>query len=80
MNKHYLFEQAEGAIILDGFDDCLIGIAEEFGNGPRLIYSKDRIIHKLQEDMTEEEAYEYYDYNILGGYFGEQGPVFYLNP
>jgi hypothetical protein len=80
MNKHYLFEQAEGAIILDGFDDCLIGIAEEFGNGPRLIYSKDRIIHKLREDMTEEEAYEYYDYNILGGYFGEQGPVFYLNP
>jgi hypothetical protein len=80
MNKHYLFEQAEGAIILDGFDDCLIGIAEEFGNGPRLIYSKDRIIHKLQEDMTEEEAHEYYDYNILGGYFGEQGPVFYLNP
>jgi hypothetical protein len=80
MNKHYLFEQAEGAIILDGFDDCLIGIAEEFGNGPRLIYSKDRIIHKLQEDMTEEEAYEYYDYNILGGYFGEQGPVFYRNP
>ena len=80
MNKHYLFEQAEGSIILDGFDDCLIGIAEEFGNGPRLIYSKDRIIHKLREDMTEEEAYEYYDYNILGGYFGEQGPVFYLNP
>jgi len=30
--------------------------------------------------MTEEEAYEYYDYNILGGYFGEQGPVFYRNP
>jgi hypothetical protein len=26
--------------------------------------------------MTEDEAYEYYYYNILGGYFGERNPIF----
>ena len=26
--------------------------------------------------MTYEEAEEFYDYNIIGGYFGERNPVF----
>ena len=59
-----------------GFDDCIVGITEEFGNGNRVLYSKEKIIQKLMEDMSEEEAYEYFDYNIIGGYFGEQNPVF----
>jgi hypothetical protein len=71
-----LDEYAEGAIILDNFDDCIIGISEQFGEGNRIVYSKDIIIKKLCEEMSEEEALEYYDYNILGGYFGEQNPIF----
>jgi hypothetical protein len=69
-------EFSEGAILLDGFDDCIVGITEEFGNEPRVLYSRDKIITKLMEDMTEDEAYEYYYYNILGGYFGERNPIF----
>jgi hypothetical protein len=71
-----LNEFAEGAIILDNFDDCIVGISEQFGEGNRIVYSKDMIIKKLCEEMSEEEALEYYDYNILGGYFGEQNPIF----
>jgi len=71
-----LDEFAEGAIILDNFDDCIVGISEQFGEGNRIVYSKDMIIKKLCEEMSEEEALEYYDYNILGGYFGEQNPIF----
>ena len=37
-------EQAEGAILLDGFEGAIIGIVEEFGNGPRILYSKKKII------------------------------------
>ena len=39
---------AEGAILLDGFEDCIIGIVEEFGNGRRLLYSKDMILDKFR--------------------------------
>jgi len=78
METPFDIEEAYGAIKLDGFDDCIIGLAEEFGNGPRIIYSKEKIIEKLKEEMTHEEALEYYDFNILGGYFGEQNPIFYL--
>jgi hypothetical protein len=29
-----------------------------------------------RDGMVYSEAEEYYDYNIIGGYFGEQNPVF----
>lgn len=77
MNRDWLDEyEIEGAIILEGFDDCIIGITEEFGLGPRILYSKENIINKLSKEMTEDEAFEYYEFNILGGYFGEQNPIF----
>lgn len=79
INREIIDELAEGAIILDGFDDCVIGISEEFGNGPRLIYSKNKIIQKLLVGIDYEEALDYYYYNILGGYFGEQNPIFLLD-
>lgn len=70
-------EYAEGAVILDGLDEAIIGITEEFGNGPRILYSKPKIIEILMsQGMENDEAYEYYDYNILGLYAGEQNAIF----
>ena len=37
-------QYAEGAIILDGLDSAIIGITQEFGNGPRILYSKNKIL------------------------------------
>ena len=81
MTNYDIHEQAEGAIILDGLDTAIIGIVEEFGNGPRILYSKEKIIDILVErdGMTSEEAIEYYDFNILGLYAGEQNPIFLIN-
>ena len=71
-------EFAEGAIILNGFEDCIVGVVSEYGNGNRILYSRNAIINKLITDdlMTESEADEYFDYNIIGGHFGDQNPVF----
>jgi hypothetical protein len=73
-----LDEYAEGAVMLDGFEDCIIGVVEEFGNGRRLLYDKQKMINKLcSEDlMTEQEAEEFFDYNILGLHVSEQNAVF----
>ena len=80
MDNYDIHEDAEGAIILDGLDTAIIGIVEEFGNGPRILYSKEKIIDILVErdGMTSEEAIEYYDFNILGLYAGEQNPIFLI--
>ena len=69
---------AEGAVLLDGLEDCIVGIVEEFGNGKRMLYSKELILQKLQtrDLMTREDAEEFYDYNILGLHAGEQNAVF----
>lgn len=82
MDKETLInEQADNAIILDGFDDAILGIVNEFGNGPRILYSTEKIIQTLRDrdGMSEEEAIEYYDFNILGMYAGEQNPLFLVS-
>jgi hypothetical protein len=74
----YIDENAEGAVILSDLDDAIIGVVEEFGNGPRILYSTEKIIQILidRDGMSEEEAVEYYDFNILGLFAGDQNPVF----
>lgn len=69
---------AEGAVRLDGLDKAIIGITEEFGGNRRLLYSKTEILEILmsRDGMTHSEAEEFYDYNILGLYAGEQNPIF----
>ena len=78
IEDYNIHEFAEGAIILDGLDEAIVGITEEFGNGRRILYSKDKILDILmrRDSMTHSEAEEFYDYNILGLYAGEQNPVF----
>jgi len=75
-----IHEFAEGAVILDGLDEAIIGIVEEFGNGPRILYSKLKILNILceRDSMTQSDAEEFYDYNILGLYAGEQNAVFLI--
>lgn len=75
-------EYAENAVILTGLDNAIIGIVEEFGNGPRILYSKSKIIEILMErdEMDEFDAIEFYNFNILGLYAGEQNPVFLTIP
>jgi hypothetical protein len=65
----------------DGFDDCLIGLGFRFGDRGTLIYDQKKVIKKLMQDskMTEEEAFEYYEFNIIGAYVGENMPIFVSN-
>ena len=73
-----LDEYAEGAILLDGLEEAIIGIVEECGNGRRVLYSKPKILSILckRDLMTMDDAEEFYDYNILGLYAGEQNAIF----
>jgi len=59
------------------FDAAIVGYIERAG-GPQVIcYDKDKVLKILMEDdMSWDEAQEYYEYNILGAYMGENTPVF----
>jgi len=73
-----LEDYAPDAIILTDLDEAIIGVVESFGGGSRILYDKNKILDLLMErdEMTHSEAEEYYDFNIIGGYFGEMNPVF----
>ena len=66
----------EGLLFADGFDDAIIGIAERIGMEPVVAYDIHKIIEILARDMPEEDAVEYFEFNILGAHMGERTPVF----
>lgn len=59
-------------LIADGFNDAIIGVES---NTMRLIYSVSKCIDILSKDMDEEEAVEYFDFNVRGSYVGERTPI-----
>ena len=64
-------------LVMDGFDDCIIGICTRFGQPEIVAYDLNKVIEKLMADgMTEGQAYEYYEYNQLGAGMGELTPCF----
>lgn len=62
----------------DGFDDCVLGAVESCNFDPVLVYDADKVVRKLmkRDKMTEEDAMEYFDYNIRGAYVGKGTPVY----
>jgi len=62
----------EEIIKADGLDDAIIGIDI---NDYRLIYSVSKCIEILKKEMDEEEAVEYFDYNVVNSYIGEKTPI-----
>jgi len=64
----------------DGFDACIVGVAESFGGAHYLIYDRQKVIDTLVNEggLTEEEAWEHFSYNIAGAYVGESTPAYLL--
>lgn len=64
------------ALLLDGFDRSIIGTAQRCGQPLVVVYSRVGIIGELMDDgMTEEEAEEYFEFNIGGAWVGNRTPV-----
>lgn len=65
-------------MILDGFNHAIIGIDENSG---RIIYSSRKIIQEIIEEsknfeeLTYEEAFEHFAYNIQGSSCGDNTPI-----
>ena len=59
------------------YDECIVGIGYRFHDGPLAIYSVERVLSVLQDDgMDEEDAIEWFDFNIIGGWNGPGTPMY----
>ena len=67
----------EDILLADGFDKAIIGVCN---NDMRVIYSKSLCIDILMsQGMDEDEALEYFEYNVSSAYVGEKTPIWCLD-
>lgn len=72
------YYEEETFLKADGFDDAIIGVEE--GGDFRLIYSIKKCIDILVEQgMTDDEAWEFFDFNVRGSYVGEKTPIWCMD-
>lgn len=76
--REALAEENPESLVADGFDDALIGIAYRCGQRPLAVYSMRRAIRVLVErdGMSEADAEEHLEFNVLGAWNGENTPIF----
>lgn len=74
----YLSELNPEILILNGMNEAIVGYVERCGTDPLVCYDVEKCIQILidRDDMTDEEAMEFFSYNILGAYMGEHTPMF----
>ena len=66
--------EEEECLIADGFNEAVIGIV--YGVQPSAVYSVKKIVDILMEDMSYEDAVEYFEYNVAGSYLGDKTPLY----
>jgi hypothetical protein len=78
MSREEIEEINPEALLCDGFDEAIIGMAERINLSHVVAYDVDKMLEIMVErgGMTYEEAMEYFDYNILGAWMGEYTPVY----
>ena len=90
MNKSeiqdYVSEYNEEALLADGFEEAFLGICDRFGQPPLLAYDREKCLDILMQQFQEdnevdqsqlyEEAIEFFEYNVIGAWMGENTPVF----
>jgi hypothetical protein len=66
----------ESILFADGFDEAFVGIARQFGV-PFAVYDRAKCVEILAaQGMSEDEAEEYFAFNVEGAYVGENTPAY----
>ena len=70
-------EMNEDMLFADGFDGALIGYIERAGIPSIACYDRYKCIEILAKDMSYEDAIDYFYFNVVGSYVGENTPCFF---
>ena len=59
------------------YDGCIMGVVHAFGKEPCIAYNYEKVLARLVGfGMSQEEAVEFFEFNVVGAYMGESTPVF----
>lgn len=75
--KMYENKETSDALLADGFDDALLGFGRQFTYDVA-VYDYGRCIEILQsrDGMSEDDAVEYFEFNVTGAWVGPNTPIF----
>ena len=66
----------EPLLFSDGFDDCIIGVSDDFGK-MRVVYSVEKMIENLMSSGdTYLDAIDWLEFNTLNAWVGENTPIY----
>jgi hypothetical protein len=83
----YLEASEESVMLYDEYEDAFIGLGYKQFRGPVAVYDASKCIDILVDQFKEdpdledetdvlEMAVEYFDYNTMGAWYGEDTPIF----
>ena len=78
--REQLTEENPEALLADGFDQALIGVARRCGQPSLAVYDRNKCIEILAQDMDWHEAEEYFEFNVSGSWMGPNTPIFLDSP
>jgi hypothetical protein len=77
--KKWLREQYPDLLTMDGLDKAIVGVVERIGT-QAVCYSEKKIIKILMsQGMSEEDAYDNFQFNIANTWVGEHTPFILYN-
>lgn len=70
-------EMGESVLLMDGFDEAIVGIGQRINMPAVAIYNYDKMVSHLMTNskMEYEEAVEYIEFNCSGAWVGEKTPI-----
>ena len=72
----------EEALLADGFEDAFVGLARRCGQPTLAAYSVPKALRVLmdRDGMSEEDAVEFFEFNVVGAWAGPHTPIWLEEP
>lgn len=77
-----LADELDGELlVMDGFDEAIVGVFYRFGQGPVVAYDRQKVLELLEaQGMSWEEAIDFHQFNQAGAWVGDATPGFLDRP
>lgn len=76
--RDWMASHNEDAVLFHGYEDAIVGFAERCGQPALLVYDAEKCLEILRnrDGMSEDEAIEWFEFNTLGCWAGDNTPLF----
>lgn len=76
--EEQLKEENPTALFADGYDDAIIGIQRRCGSPAVVAYDYNKVIEIIMESggISQGDAEELFEFNVIGAWMGNGTPVF----